>query len=158
MKDAKKLYINTAMEFADQSTCLRRRFGCVIVNRELEEIVYGSYNGAPRGMPHCQTCLRDELNIPSGSEYSICRSCHAEENALAKAGLRAHNCDIYLYGFDIATNQEINPRPCFWCTKLMINSKIHRVITKHAIFDPVELYYNYIQNMKVGVTIPTFDP
>lgn len=158
MRDAKQLYLNVAREWADQSTCLRRHFGCVIVNREDEEIVSASYNGAPRGMPHCQSCLRDELNIPSGSDYSTCRSCHSEENALTKAGLKAHDCDLYLYGFDMKLNREIYPRPCFWCTKLMINSKIHRVVTTIHIYDPVELYYTYIESMKNGTQIPTFDP
>jgi len=158
MKDARQLYLNVAREWADQSTCLRRQFGCVIVNRETEEIVSASYNGAPRGMPHCQTCLRDDMHITSGSNYDFCFSAHSESNALIKAGMRAYNCDLYLYGFDIKLNREIYPRPCFGCTKLMINSKIHLVITNGGMFDPIELYNDYVMSMKTGVQIPTFDP
>lgn len=158
MRDAKQLYLNVAREWADQSTCLRRHFGCVIVNRETEEIVSASYNGAPRGLPHCESCIRESLDIKSGSNYDFCCSAHGEANALIKAGMRAYNCDLYLYGFDMKLNREIYPRPCFGCTKLMINSKIHQVVTTIHIYDPVELYYSYIESMKSGVQIPTFDP
>ena len=151
------LFLDLADAYAWRSTCLRRRFGCVIIDPRFNDPIAGGFNGSPCGMEHCtdlNACIREELNVKQGERYELCRSAHSEQNALIKAGNRAFNCDLYLVGWDAQTNKQINPKPCFLCTKLMINARIRKVVTRYCIYDPIELYYAYISNLKS----PVFDP
>jgi len=80
-------FIEIARQVATRSTCLRRHVGAVVVRNK--RILTTGYNGAPRGLPHCDVvgCLREKLNIPSGERQEICRGLHAEQNAIIQAAL-----------------------------------------------------------------------
>lgn len=99
------------------STCLRRHVGAVLVRDG--HVVATGYNGAPRKTPHCVTCLRDELRIPSGERHEICRGAHADGNAVAQAGMELCKGSIlYIHG----------GTPCAYCAKLIINNYVCRVV------------------------------
>jgi dCMP deaminase len=103
-----------------RSTCKRRQFGAIIT---LNNQIRGTgYNGAPAGMEHCSEigCLRDELEIESGTRHEICRAVHAEQNAVLRA-LEFGNIN----GATLYTNSY----PCQICAKLIINSGVKRVVT-----------------------------
>jgi len=144
-----QFFLEVAEACARQSTCLRRRYGAVIVDSH-RHILSTGYNGVPTGKIHCDVygkCLRDELNIPQGSDYLLCKSNHGEANALIQAGRLSYGCVMYLYGWDVKGMREIIPRPCFQCTKLLINAGIEKVITRYTIFDPHELYESYVSSL-----------
>ena len=95
-------YLNIAHEVAARSTCLRRRYGAVIVNND--EIIATGYNGAPRGEPNCIDrgfCKREELNVPKGERYELCVAVHAEQNAIISAARRDMiGGTIYIVGLE----------------------------------------------------------
>lgn len=110
-----------------RSTCLRRQFGSVIV-QEGHAISTG-YNGAPRNLPHCIEigCLRDELEIPSGTKHEVCRGVHAEQNAIIQCAIHGEsikNATLYVTGY-----------PCKICAKMIINSMIKRVVISGSYSD-----------------------
>ena len=127
-------YLNIAKEVSTRTTCRSIKFGAIIVKDD--QIIATGYVGAPRKTMDCLTrgnCLRRELKIPSGHRYELCRSVHAEMNAIinaARAGASVLGGDVYLYGekiFDGAP-KKINLVPCFICKKMIINAGIKRVI------------------------------
>lgn len=122
-------YIGVAIEISMRSTCLRRHYGAVIVKDDV--IMSTGYNGAPRGDANCcdiGKCTREELKIPSGERYELCRSVHAEQNAIIQAGYeRTRNSTLYLAGMD-ARGQIKNPRPCNMCWRFIKNAGIIRVV------------------------------
>ncbi len=126
-----KYYLNIAKEVAQRSTCFRAKIGAVIIRGD--QIVSTGYVGAPRKTKDCLergNCLRDILNIPHGQRYELCRSIHAEQNALinaARAGTSIFNGNMYLYGED-KEGKMINVFPCFICKKMIINSGIENLI------------------------------
>ena len=84
--DKTNYYLDIAQTVAERSTCLRRKFGAVIVKND--SIISTGYNGAPRGRKNCcdlGECLREKYEIPSGERYELCRSVHAEANAIIAA-------------------------------------------------------------------------
>ena len=85
-KDKINYYLDIAKVVSERSTCLRRHYGCVIVKND--EIIATGYNGAPRKRKNCEElgyCYREKLNIPRGERYELCRSVHAEQNAIISA-------------------------------------------------------------------------
>ena len=81
--DKENYYLDIAETVLERSTCLRRCYGAIIVKND--EIVSTGYNGAPRGRRNCGDlgyCTREAMNIPSGQRYELCRSVHAEMNAI----------------------------------------------------------------------------
>ena len=108
---------------AQRSTCLRRHVGAVIVKDK--HIIATGYNGAPRGIAHCDEkggCLREKLGVPSGERHELCRALHAEQNAIIQAatlGQSIEGATIYI------TNQ-----PCVICAKMIINAGIDRIVVK----------------------------
>jgi len=122
-------YLNIARDVAMRSTCLRRRYGAVIVNRD--EVVSTGYNGAPRGEQNCidrGTCQREILNIPKGERYELCCSVHAEANAIISAARRDMlGGTIYITGLE-ADDSYANPAPCIMCRRLIVNAGITRCI------------------------------
>ena len=126
-------YLDIADAAQERSTCLRRHFGAIIVRDD--EIVATGYNGAPRGRQNCtdlKTCARQTLNIPSGERYELCRSVHAEANAIISAARRdMMGATLYLVGRDADTG-EYNPdtTPCSMCRRLIINAGIARVVCR----------------------------
>ena len=108
--DKDNYYLNIAFEVARRGTCLRRNYGAVIVNRD--EIISTGYTGSPRGADNCIDigyCIRQELEVPSGERYELCRSVHAEMNALIHASRReVIGGSLYLVGFDQIKREELN--------------------------------------------------
>lgn len=122
-------YLNIAEEVARRSTCLRRRYGAVIVNHD--EIVSTGYNGAPRGETNCidrQFCKREQMNVPKGERYELCVSVHAEANAIISAARRDMiGGTIYITGLE-KDNSYANPAPCIMCRRLIVNAGITHCI------------------------------
>ena len=88
--DKVNYYLDIAEAALERSTCLRRCFGAIIVKND--EIISTGYNGAPRGRKNCVDlgkCIREELQIPRGERYELCRSVHAEQNAIISASRKA---------------------------------------------------------------------
>ncbi len=136
-------YLNIAREVCRRGTCLRRQYGAVIVKDD--QIVSTGYAGAPRGVANCVdlgVCLREELAIPPGQRYELCRSVHAEMNAVIHASReRTMGAVMYLYGLDVKTGQPTaNPEPCLLCRRVIINAGIERVVVQPAGGEIVHLY------------------
>lgn len=125
-------YLNIALDVAARGTCLRRNFGAVIVKDDA--IVSTGYSGAPRGLPNCcdlEVCERDRQGIPSGERYELCRSVHAEMNAIINAGRdKTLGATLYLSGFDVKTGELIDAEPCFLCKRIILNAGIYKVICR----------------------------
>jgi len=126
-------YLNIAREVAGRSTCLRRRFGAVIVNNK--QIISTGYCGAPRGTVNCSDlgcCLRNELGAKPGEHYEWCRSVHGEANAIIHASrLDMIGATLYLVGLDAQTNQiVVDAEPCRMCKRMIINAGIEHVVVQ----------------------------
>ncbi len=125
-------YLDIALRVAQRGTCLRRNYGAVIVNHD--EQVGSGYTGAPRGKPNCcdlGKCKRQELNVPPGERYELCRSVHAEMNAVISAGRnRCIGGTIYISGFE--SSDPLTPiwvrEPCSLCKRIICNVGIVEVI------------------------------
>lgn len=126
-------YLDIADAVQERSTCLRRKYGAIIVRND--EIISTGYNGAPRGRKNCSDlgfCARENLKIPSGERYELCRSVHAEANAIISASRRDMiGATLYLVGRDAKTNQLLSDTDsCSMCKRLIINAGIERVIAR----------------------------
>ena len=125
-------YLNIAKAVSERSTCLRRHYGAVIVKDD--EIISTGYNGSPRGLENCcdrGTCERIEKEIPHGEKYETCKSVHAEQNAIISISRKDMlRSTLYLYGYDMETNEEINAEPCALCWRFIHNAGIKRVINR----------------------------
>ena len=132
-KDKTNYYLDIADAVLNRSTCLRRKYGAIIVLND--EIVSTGYNGAPRGRKNCidlQHCTRESLNIPSGQRYELCRSVHAEANAIISAARKNMlGATLYLAGRDSKTNDLLpDSTPCSMCRRLIINAGIKKVVCR----------------------------
>ena len=131
--DKENYYLDIAQTVAGRSTCLRRCYGAILVKSD--EIISTGYNGAPRGRRNCvdlNYCTREALNIPSGERYELCRSVHAEANAIIAAPREQMlGATLYLVGRDMSTG-EIMPdaNSCTMCKRLIINAGIERVVIR----------------------------
>lgn len=126
-------YLNIAKEVSSRGTCLRRRFGAIIVKNDT--IVSTGYVGAPRHRINCcdrGTCFRMEHNIPSGQRYELCRSSHAEMNAIIFADPEEReDATMYLVGVENdGTYTEADC--CSMCKRVIINSGISKVVFRKA--------------------------
>ncbi|MBE6967761.1 MAG: cytidine deaminase [Ruminococcaceae bacterium] len=126
-------YLDIADAVLQRSTCLRRKYGAIIVRSD--EILSTGYNGAPRGRCNCSDlgyCSREELNIPSGQRYELCRSVHAEANAIISAARRdTIGGTLYLVGRDAKTNELLlDTTSCSMCRRMIINAGIVEVIAR----------------------------
>lgn len=145
-----QFFLEVAKACAKQSTCLRRRYGAVIVDPSNRTIISTGFNGAPRGKSHCtdtKSCIRVKLNIPMGEQYQWCISNHAEANAVIQSKQSVNGCVLYLYGWDVELNREIIPKPCFMCNKLLLNAGVEKVITHQYIFDMHDLFDSYVSEL-----------
>ena len=125
-------YLGIAKEVARRSTCFRRSIGAIIIRDD--QIISTGYVGAPRktrdSFEHGE-CLRDKLGIPHGQRYELCRSVHAEQNAIinaARAGVSLLGGDMYIYGTVHGNSEPINAFPCFICKKMLLNCGLKRII------------------------------
>lgn len=126
-------YLDIAETVAERGTCLRRNFGAIIVNND--EIVSSGYTGAPRGRQNCIDtgfCVREKLGVPRGERYELCRSVHAEMNAIISAARSDMiGATLYLAGREVKTGEYVpNPAPCSMCKRLIINAGIVRVVAR----------------------------
>ncbi|MBQ0134173.1 MAG: cytidine/deoxycytidylate deaminase family protein [Clostridiales bacterium] len=126
-------YLDIADAALQRSTCLRRKYGAIVVSDD--EILATGYNGAPRGRLNCSDlgrCAREELNIPSGERYELCRSVHAEANAIISAARRDMlGGTLYLVGRNASSNELVSDAtPCAMCRRLIINAGIKRVVAR----------------------------
>lgn len=113
-------FMNMANLVATRSTCIRRQVGAVIVKDK--RVLSTGYNGAPKGSRHCEElgCIREILNVPSGTRHELCRGVHAEQNAVVQAayfGVSVKDASIYTTTF-----------PCSMCAKIIINAGIIEII------------------------------
>ncbi len=131
--DKVNYYLDIAETVAERGTCLRRNFGAIIVCND--EIVSTGYNGAPRGRANCidlGVCIREKLGIPRGERYEICRSVHAEANAIISASRKEMlGSTLYLVGKDAKTGEYVeNASSCSMCKRQIINAGIEQVIIR----------------------------
>lgn len=132
-RDKINYYLDIAETVSKRSTCLRRMYGAIIVLND--EIIATGYNGAPRGRANCVDigkCLRDELGIPSGQRYELCRSVHAEANAIISAARKdCIGATMYLAGRNAKTGELLtDTTSCSMCRRHIINSGIEKVIAR----------------------------
>ena len=132
-KDKENYYLDIAETVLKRSTCLRRKYGAIIVLSD--EIIATGYNGAPRGRRNCIDickCLRDELGIPSFERYELCRSVHAEANSIISAARRDMiGATLYLAGRNAKTGDLLSDTtPCLMCRRLIINSGITTTVCR----------------------------
>ena len=126
-------YLDIADAVLERSTCLRRKYGAIIVRND--EIISTGYNGAPRGRRNCSDlggCMREKLSIPSGERYELCRSVHAEANAIISASRRDMiGATLYLVGRDARTNALLpDAMSCSMCKRTIINAGIEQVVIR----------------------------
>lgn len=132
-RDKVNYYLDLAETVSQRCTCLRHHYGAVIV--KADEVISTGYVGAPRGRANCSDlgyCLRQKLEIPRGERYELCRSVHAEANAIISASRRDMlGADLYLVGTEVSDGSYIkNAVCCSMCKRLVINAGIARVIVR----------------------------
>ena len=132
-RDKVNYYLDLADVVSKRGTCLRRRYGAVLVNND--EVIATGYVGAPRGRKNCSDlgyCIRQELNIPRGERYELCRSVHAEANAIISAEReKMLGSTLYLSGREVSTGEYIrNSNCCSMCKRMIINAGIRTVIIR----------------------------
>ena len=136
--DKVNYYLDIAGTVLERSTCMRRHYGAIIVQND--EIVSSGYNGAPRGRKNCGDlgyCTREAMNIPSGQRYELCRSVHAEANAIISAPRReVLGATLYMVCKDPETGALIpGSTSCSMCRRLIINAGISQVIIRDTPTD-----------------------
>ena len=131
--DKENYYLDIAQTVAERSTCLRRCYGAIIVQND--EIISTGYNGAPRGRKNCGDlgyCTREAMRIPSGERYELCRSVHAEANAIISAARRETiGATIYMVCVNPHTGELIpDSTSCSMCRRQIINAGIRRIVIR----------------------------
>ena len=140
-------YLGIALAVSKRSTCLKRHYGCVIVNNDM--IISTGYNGSPRGDENCcdrGTCKRADAKRYTG--YENCDSVHAEQNALIAASRnKLIGATVYLaceqYGLDKERSaiweediydfyEDDNPIPCPLCLRMLKNAGISKIINRRG--------------------------
>ena len=136
--DKNNYYLDIAETVIERGTCLRRNFGAIIVKND--EIVSTGYSGAPRGRKNCSDlgfCMREQLKIPRGERYELCRSVHAEANCIISAARRDMiGGTLYLAGKDAKTGELVpNASSCAMCKRQVINAGIDKVVIRNTPTD-----------------------
>lgn len=134
-RDKENYYLDIAETVSERGTCLRRNFGAIIVNKD--QIISTGYVGAPRGRRNCIDlgyCVRESLQIPRGERYELCRSVHAEANAIIHASRNdTLGGTLYLVGKNVSDDSYVeNAAPCSMCKRMIINAGIVRVIIRNT--------------------------
>lgn len=128
-------YLDIAETVLERATCLRRVYGAIIVKND--EIISTGYNGAPRGRANCVDmgyCTRELMKIPRGERYELCRSIHAEANAIISASRRDMvGGTIYLVGRDARTGELLgDATSCMMCRRMVINAGLDKVVIRRS--------------------------
>lgn len=148
--DKKNYYLDIAETVLERGTCLRRNFGAIIVKND--QIVSTGYVGAPRGRKNCidlGVCVREQNNIPRGERYELCRSVHAEANAIIHASRDAMiGSTLYLVGKDAKTGEYVeNACACSMCKRMIINAGIKKIIIRNTKDKFTAIYVDeWVQN------------
>ena len=126
-------YLDIAQTVAERSTCLRKKYGAIIVKNDV--IISTGYNGSPRGRKNCnelQFCMREKLQIPRGERYEMCRSVHAEANAIIAAPRdQMLGATLYMACVDPENDTLVaNTSSCMMCKKLVINAGISFIVVR----------------------------
>ena len=126
-------YLDIAETVAERSTCLRKKYGVIIVKND--SIVSTGYNGAPRGRKNCTDlgeCMRDKLGIPRGERYELCRAVHSEANAIIAASREQMlGATLYMVGVDAKSGELLrDTNSCMMCKRMVINAGIETVIIR----------------------------
>ena len=126
-------YLDIAETVIKRSTCLRRQYGAIIVKND--EIIATGYNGAPRGRRNCSDlgyCTREAMQVPRGERYELCRSVHAEANAIISAARRDMvGGTLYLAGKDALTGEILSDATsCAMCRRMIINAGLEKVVIR----------------------------
>lgn len=134
-RDKANYYLDLAEMVSQRGTCLRRRYGAVIVKND--EVISTGYVGSPRGRKNCTDigeCVREKLNIPRGERYELCRSVHAEANAIISASRdKMIGSTLYLTGIEAKSGEYIaNSSCCSMCKRLVINAGIEQVVIRDS--------------------------
>lgn len=132
-RDKFNYYLDIAETVLTRGTCLRRNYGAIIVKND--EIISTGYTGSPRGRKNCldiNFCTRDKLNIPRGQMYEVCRSVHAEANAIISAARRDMiGSTLYLVGRNQKDDSYVeNGNSCTMCKRMIINAGIDMVVIR----------------------------
>lgn len=132
-RDKNNYYLDIAETVLERGTCLRRNYGSIIVKND--EIISTGYTGAPRGRKNCCSlgyCRREQLNIPRGEKYEMCRSVHSEANAIISASRRDMiGATLYLVGKNQKTGELVkNANSCAMCKRMIINAGIEKVVIR----------------------------
>ena len=133
--DKENYYLDIAETVLERSTCLRAAYGALIVRND--EIVSTGYNGAPRGRKNCVDmgfCTREAMQVPRGQRYELCRSVHAEANAIISAA--RSECiggTMYLVARNVADDTLLtNLQPCPMCRRMIINAGLSKVVIRRS--------------------------
>ena len=132
--DKNNYYLDIAETVLERGTCIRRNYGAIIVKND--QIVSTGYVGAPRGRQNCidiGKCIRESMGIKRGERYEMCRSVHAEANAIIHASRNDMiGSTLYLAGKDARTGEYVeNANACSMCKRMIINSGITTVIIRN---------------------------
>ena len=143
-------YLDIAQTVAERCTCLRKRYGAIIVKNDV--ILSTGYNGAPRGRANCidlAYCMRDKLNIPRGERYEMCRSLHSEANAIINASREQMlGGTLYMVCTDPKDGSLVaGTNSCMMCKRMILNAGIAKVVirdtpTEYRIIDTQEWIEN----------------
>ena len=149
-RDKHNYYLDIAEMVLERGTCLRRKYGAIIVKND--QIISTGYAGAPRGRKNCSDlgwCRREKLGVPRGERYELCRSVHAESNAIINAARENMiHSTLYLVGKNVADDQYVqNANSCGMCKRLIINAGIDTVVIrddrrKFRIINVTDWIYN----------------
>ena len=127
--DWTEYFLDIAKAVGRRSTCLRRRYGAIIVKDNI--IISTGYNGAPRGETNCIDdgfCEREKRNVPKGQNYELCRAVHAEQNAVINADPdKMKGATAYIVGFN-ADGSLASGKPCLLCRRMLRNAMLEKVI------------------------------
>jgi dCMP deaminase len=135
-------FMKITADVSERATCIKRKVGAIIVKDN--RILSTGYNGAPKGMDHCEAvgCIRIEMHVPSGQRHELCRGLHAEQNAIIQAAVHGVKVD--------GSTMYCTYQPCVICVKMMINAGIKRLVFSGTY--PDELAANMIVESKMNVT------
>ena len=135
-------YLGIAKAVSERSTCLRCRYGAILVKND--KIISTGYNGSPRGEENCcdlGVCYRLQQNIPSGSNYELCKSVHAEVNAIIQCDQATEGAMLYIAGTPLPSC-EAQKEPCLMCHRIIKNAGVKEVLVWNT--ETGELTYTYI--------------
>lgn len=123
-------YLDLAEVVSQRCTCLRRHYGAVIVKND--QVISTGYVGAPRGRKNCSdlgVCIREKMKIPRGERYELCRSVHAEANAIIAASRdEMIGSTLYLVGKEVVDGSYVKQgNSCSMCKRMIINAGISLV-------------------------------